>query len=188
MDEVVRTITAFGEPPAKGGPLILVQHADGEPDEVFSVSVKDKALLNDFSTDDLADMESCGFTEAQITCLVGGCVPRSMVFDTLLLMLQSMQLLLPSVATAGIVPFPPDEPPPSAPDPAPSSVPDAVLAAVPVQVPVAVPVASAGLPPAGSLVLVAVIPEMNRVVVDSSGALRPLDARTSGIRYCGLAK
>jgi hypothetical protein len=33
---------------------------------VFSVSVKDKALLNDFSTDDLADiyMESCGFTEA----------------------------------------------------------------------------------------------------------------------------
>jgi hypothetical protein len=35
MDEVVRTITAFGESPAKGGPLILVRHADGEPDEGF---------------------------------------------------------------------------------------------------------------------------------------------------------
>ena len=73
MDEVVRTNTTFGEPPAKGGPLILVQHTDGEPDEIFSVSVKDKALLNDFSTDGQADMRACGFTDAQITCLVGGC-------------------------------------------------------------------------------------------------------------------
>ena len=79
-----------------------------------------------------------------------------MVFDTLLLVLQSMQLLLLSVDTAGIITSPPDGPPP----PVPAAVPDAV--------PGSVPVAPAGLPPAGSLVLVAVIPEVNRVVVDSS--------------------
>ena len=158
MDEVVRTITAFGEPPAKGGPLILVQHADGRPDEVFSVSVKDKALLNDFSTDDLADMESCGFTEAQITCLVGGCVPRTMVFQPLLLMLQSLRLLVPCFATAGAAPASPDQP-------------AAALLTMPVAPVQPIPVAPARLPPPGSLVLVGVIPELDRVVVDSSGAL-----------------
>ena len=159
QDEVVRTITAFGEPPARGGPLILVQHSDPDkPDEVFSVSVKDKALLNDFSANDLADMRSCGLTEEQITCLVGGCVPRTMVFQTLLLMLQSLRLLVPCLATAGAVPASTDQP-------------EVALLTMPVASVQPIPVAPARLPPSGSLVLVAVIPELNRVVVDSSGAL-----------------
>ena len=94
------------------------------------------------------------------------------MFDTLLSALQSMRLLLPSVAPAGIAPFPLDEPP--------SPVPDPVLGAAPATVtdaaPESVPVALAGLPPPSSLVLVAVIPEIDRVVVDSSkGSL--LDGR-----------
>ena len=83
MDEVVRTITTFDEPSAKGGPFNLVQHTDGVPDEVFSVSVEDKALLGDFSTHDLADMRSCDFTAAQVTYLVGVgvCLARSCLSD-----------------------------------------------------------------------------------------------------------
>ena len=41
--DVVRTITAFEEPPAREGPLILVHHGGGcGPNEVFSFSIKDK--------------------------------------------------------------------------------------------------------------------------------------------------
>ena len=106
--DVYRTITAFGEPPAKGGPLILVEGAEPEEgfDErkpfwsVFSISVQDKALLNDFSMADLELMRELGLTEDQITSLVGGCVPQTMVFETLLLILQSLSSLVPSLDIA----------------------------------------------------------------------------------------
>ena len=127
--------------------------------------------------DDLADMKSCDFTEEQITSLVGGCVPRTMVFDPLLLMLQSLQLLVPSLATTGACPTLTDKQaaaipvivPVAVPIVVPGSVPDEEAAGSVQQQPL--PVAPSGLPPAGSLVLGAVIPELDRVLVDSSGTL-----------------
>ena len=126
--------------------------------------MKDKALLNDFSADDLADMKSCDFTEEQITSLVGGCVPRTMVFEPLLLMLQSMQLLVPSLATAGAYPSPSDK----------------QEAAVPVAVPVAVPTAVL-IPVPGSVPDETEAGPVQRAAAFTSGTARPASSRLVGI-------
>ena len=106
LGEVYRTVTAFGEPPARGGPLIFLrgtapgrgQDVSASDAAIFSVSIQDRALLNDFSLEDLGLMREVGLTDQQITSLVGGCVPKSMVFDTLLHMVQSLCTLVPSLS------------------------------------------------------------------------------------------
>ena len=99
-------------------------------------NTEDRALLSDFSTDDLSDMRSCDFTDEQITSMIGGCIPLTMVFDTLLLTLQSLQALVLSHAVLGPVLAAPPE--------------DAHLISAERQT---LPVAPASLPPASSLVL-----------------------------------
>jgi hypothetical protein len=82
LREVYRTVTAFGEPPARGGPLILLrgtapgrgQGVSASDAAVFTVSIQDRALLNDFSLEDLGLMREVGLTDQHITSLVGGCV------------------------------------------------------------------------------------------------------------------
>lgn len=106
VGEVYRTATAFGEPPARGRLLILLrgtapgrgQGVSASDAAIFIVSIQDRALLDGFSMEDLSMMREVGLTDQQITFLVGGCVPKTMVFDTLLCMMQSLCTLVPPLS------------------------------------------------------------------------------------------
>ena len=170
---------------------------------------------------DLELMREMGLQEDQITSLVGGCVPQTMIFEMLLCMLQSMRTLVPalcillqehpeavaeqrgatpegaaldslvqSLVVSGAAPLTNQAVSAGSyvPDPALISSPEvAVFSSAP---PPVLPVTPAGFPPAGSLVLVQLVPSAglgnmpgpeqgserreSMVVVDSSGCLPPV--------------
>ena len=71
--DIVSTVRASGEPPDKGAPLIKTQ------DGIWNCSVADRGSLNDFSGDEMADMEAAGMTEDEIKSMIGNCAPRLLV-------------------------------------------------------------------------------------------------------------
>lgn len=57
--ETTSTVRASGEPPGRGAPLIKTQEG------IWSCSVEDRGSLNDFTVEEMADMEAVGMTNEE---------------------------------------------------------------------------------------------------------------------------